>query len=271
MHPLRTRFKEDIVAEFLPPRRVQQVHRRQARGKPPGKSRTVVFDGAKVIIICSGMPSVPSARPVMEFLSRKGYWVFFPRYRGSWESSGRFLRFSLERDILDVIDELPRGFTDLANSVRYRVKPKDIFLLAGSFGGPAGILASRDPRVTKVIAVSPVVDWRAPSKAEPFGWFEKYVREAFGEAYRVGEREWAKLKGGKFYNPVMHADEIDGRKLLIFHAKDDESVAWRPVAKFAKRVGAKLKLYKRGGHLSSRIVAKPAVWRQVRKFLAQQP
>jgi alpha-beta hydrolase superfamily lysophospholipase len=261
---LRTRFKKDIVAEFLPPR--------QARGKLPRKGRRahgkkIEVDGVKVVILCAGAPSVPSLRPLMEFLSKKGFWAFVPRYRGSWESSGRFLKISLERDILDVIDELPRGFTDLASGVRYRVKPKSIYLLASSFGGPAGILASRDPRVTKVVAFSPVIDWRAPSKAEPFGWFEKYVREAFGEAYRVGEREWAKLRSGKFYNPAMHADEIDGRKLLIFHAKDDESVGWRPVAKFAKRVGARMKLYKRGGHLRMNFFMRPAVWRQVKKFL----
>src|SRR5947209_12633233 len=35
----------------------------------------------------------------------------------------------------------------------------EIFVIGGSFSGAAAILASLDPRVTKVIANCPVVDW----------------------------------------------------------------------------------------------------------------
>lgn len=243
MSLLRTRFKKDIVAEFLLPR--------QVRGKRQ-KSKE-----KKVVIICDGMPSTPGKRSLVEFFSKKGYWAFYPRYRGSWESGGTFLKYSPEKDVLDVIGELPKGFVSLGDGKKYKVRPEKIYLVAGSFGGPAGILASRDPRVTKVVAISPVVDWRAPSKAEPLGWLEKFTHRAFGEGYRFGKKEWAKLKTGKFYNPAAHADEIDGRKLFIFHAKDDESVGWRPVMKFAEATGAKFKLFKRGGHLGSvRIIQK---------------
>jgi dipeptidyl aminopeptidase/acylaminoacyl peptidase len=86
----RTRFKKEIVAEFLPPAR-------------PRKRQ-------KVIILCDGMPGMPRKQALMEFLAAKGYWVFYPRYRGSWESGGKFLQKSPERDILDVIDERQRAF-----------------------------------------------------------------------------------------------------------------------------------------------------------------
>src|SRR3989344_3148538 len=46
----RTRFKKQIVSEFLPPAR-------------PSK---------KVIVLAYGMPGVPKAREVMEFWSKKG-------------------------------------------------------------------------------------------------------------------------------------------------------------------------------------------------------
>ncbi|MEK7212672.1 MAG: hypothetical protein AAB686_03265, partial [Patescibacteria group bacterium] len=174
-----------------------------------------------------------------------------------------------EKDILDVIGELPKGFRVMSvkGNKTFQVKPAAVYLIAGSFGGPAGILASRNPRVKKVVAISPVVEWRAPSKAEPLGWLEKYVRYGFGNGYRFGHKEWAKLKTGKFYNPMTHWRGIDGRKLLIYHAKDDGSVRWREVAKFARLTGAKLVLRKTGGHLSSTIITKPAEWRRVSKFL----
>lgn len=251
MEILRTRFKKDIVSEFLLP----------ARYNPKKPQR--------VAIICSGAPSVPSRRPLLEFLARKGFWVFFPRYRGTWESGGSFLKISPERDILDIIDELPRGFEHptLGGRKKIKVKPAAVYLLAGSFGGPAGILASKDPRVTKVICVSPVVEWRAPSKAEPMDFFERFLRFGFGNGYRFSRKNFLKLKSGKFYNPLPKWREIDGKKLLIYHAKDDKLVRWREVAKFAKLTGAKLILRKRGGHLSLSILTRPAEWRRISKFL----
>src|ERR1035441_9301255 len=67
----RTRFKLNIVTEFLPPART-------------GKTQ-------KAIILCDGMPSIPRKQPLAEFLAAKGHWVFYPRYRGAWESGGEVL------------------------------------------------------------------------------------------------------------------------------------------------------------------------------------
>lgn len=75
----RTRFKQQIVAEFLPPAQPRRVQ--------------------KVIIWCDGMPSIPHKQPLMEFLAGEGYWVVYPRYRGAWESSGEFLAKSPHEDI----------------------------------------------------------------------------------------------------------------------------------------------------------------------------
>ena len=51
----RARFKREILAEFLPPARSSKKQ--------------------KAIILCDGMPSVPRKQPLMDFLSRKEYWV----------------------------------------------------------------------------------------------------------------------------------------------------------------------------------------------------
>ncbi|HVO28590.1 MAG TPA: prolyl oligopeptidase family serine peptidase [Candidatus Paceibacterota bacterium] len=246
-YALRTRFKKEIVAEFLPPVRA-------------GKRQ-------RVVIICDGAPTVPARSSLVQFFSKKGFWAIYPRYRGTWESDGVFLRRSPEQDVLDVIDSLPRGFKDLWSGKTYRVQPDEVFIVATSFGGPAGILASRDPRVSKVVAVSPVVDWQAPSKAEPINAAGfRLIHETFGNGYRFGLSEWKKLAGGKFYNPVRHAAEIDGAKLLIFHARDDQSVRWNEVARFACATGATLKLFKKGGHLSGRRIV-PGHWNRIAKFL----
>jgi esterase/lipase len=244
----RTRFKNEIVAEFLPPAR----------------------SGAqKVIILCDGMPSIPRKQLLAEFLSKKDYWVVYPRYRGAWESEGTFLAKSPHLDILDVIDELPKGLQDCAFGQRFHLSPKEIFVIGGSFGGPAAILCSLDSRVTKAIANCPVVDWSMLKQAEKVETSNKnyaaYIREAFGRAYRLSDRNWKKLYTGKFYNPAHHVDEINPAKIMMFHAKDDPSIPWQSVTRFAARTGVKLNLLARGGHLRTEYIVQ-TYWPRIRKF-----
>ena len=246
---LRTRFKRRIVAEFLPPARARKKQR--------------------AIILCDGMPSIPRKQPLMEFLAGKGYWVFYPRYWGAWESGGEFLERSPHLDILDVIDAVPRGFRDLAFGRRFRLVADEIFVIGGSFGGAAAILSSLDRRVTKAIANCPVVDWAILPKAEKAETsnpsYAAYIREAFGHGYRLSDRNWRKLHSGKFYNPAYHAGEIDPAKVMMFHAKDDPNVPYRSVKDFADRTGVKLNTLERGGHVSTEMIVRK-YWKRIEKF-----
>jgi dipeptidyl aminopeptidase/acylaminoacyl peptidase len=247
----RTRFKKEIVAEFLPPAR-------------PRKAQ-------KVIILCDGMPGMPRKQALMEFLAAKGYWVFYPRYRGAWESGGKFLQKSPDQDILDIIDELPKSVRELAFGKRFALKPDEIFVIGGSFGGAAAILASLDDRVKKVIANCPVVDWKILAKEERLETsnpnYAAYIREAFGNGYRLSNRNWRKLQGGKFYNPAYHVKEINSAKVMMFHAKDDPYVPYRSVKAFADRTGVKLNSLAHGGHVSTEMIVQK-YWERIKKFFA---
>lgn len=215
------------------------------------------------------MPGQPTNQKLIEFYGKRGYWVFYPRYRGTWESGGKFLKISPHQDILDIIDQLPKGFTDAASGKKIKVKAEQIFLMGGSFGGPAIILASHDKRVTKAVMRCPVVDWRDPGKDEPLDWLETYTKEAFGEAYRFDHKDWIKLAGGKFYNPSAVADKIDGSKLLIIQAKDDAIVPYRSVKKFAAETGSRLVTLARGGHIPAKILTQPRFVKIISKFFKQ--
>src|SRR5215475_9393382 len=72
---LRTRFAKEIVAEFLP------------SSRPTKKQR--------LIVLCDGMPSIPSKQPLAEFLAARG---IYPRYRGAWESGGEFWPYLPQTD-----------------------------------------------------------------------------------------------------------------------------------------------------------------------------
>jgi len=245
----RIRFKNEIVAEFLPPARASKKQR--------------------VIILCDGMPSIPRKQPLSEFLAAKGFWIIYPRYRGAWESGGEFLANSPEEDILSVLDELPKELEEIAFGQRFRLAPDQIFVVGGSFGGAAAILLSLDRRVTRVVANCPVVDWSILDKAEKVETskenYADYIGEAFGNAYRLSHANWNKLRSGTFYNPWHHRKEIDGTKVLLFHAKDDPSVPYHRTREFAEITGSKLRTLQRGGHISTDYVVRK-YWEQIQRF-----
>ncbi|MDO8620163.1 MAG: prolyl oligopeptidase family serine peptidase [bacterium] len=278
----RTRFKKEIVCEFLPP------FRKEVPSPRGGGFNSRAQKPAKVIILAHGMPGAPKAKEVMEFWSKKGFWVFFPRYRGTWESGGEFLKHSPEKDILDVIDELPKGFKDLwtGNSYKLSAKSYKLFIFGGSFGGPAAILCSRDPRVTKSVAFAPVIDWEAPSD-EPMGELGAFLPIGFGNSYRFSKKNWNRLSRNEFYSPVSlllpppflrgsaessrrGGRNFDGKKLLIFHAQDDTCVPYSYTKKFTEKVGAKLITLRTGGHFGFNKSIEPKVYKEIKKFLKNQ-
>ncbi|MGO9089015.1 MAG: alpha/beta hydrolase family protein [Terriglobales bacterium] len=245
----RTRFKNEILVEFLPPSR-------------PRKKQ-------KLIILCDGMPSIPRKQSLSEFLAAKGFWVIYPRYRGAWESGGEFLAQSPHQDIHDILDEFPKELEEIAFGQRFRLAPDQVFVIGGSFGGAAAILSSLDRRVTRVVANCPVVDWSILEQAEKAETskanYADYIRQAFGNAYRLSDANWNKLRSGTFYNPWHHRNEIDGSKVLMFHAKDDPNVPYERTKQFSEITGAKLKTLKSGGHISTDYVVRK-YWAQIKKF-----
>jgi dipeptidyl aminopeptidase/acylaminoacyl peptidase len=244
---LRTTFKNQIVTEFL------------SSSKPSNK----------VIIICDGLPSLPHKKRLMEFLSKKGFWVFHIRYRGTWESGGEFLVCEPQHDVLDILDEVPKGFKSIWDGVEYRVDPTEVYVFGSSFGGCTALMASLDERITKVIAVSPVVDWLQESPEESHAFLKQVIRGGYGGSYRFNDANWDKLVSGDFFNPVNHEREFDPRKILIVHALDDMVVGYGPVADFVKKLGSVIISRKKGGHLSSSIVMRWGMWRKIRRFIGK--
>lgn len=241
----RTRFARDIVAEFWAPK------------KP----------SSKAIILCDGCPSMPGKRKVGEFFARKGYWVFHPRYRGSWESGGKFLEESPEEDVLFVAEGLNAGFINIYDNVEYLLDIKEIVVIGASFGGAASILSLKYPLIGKAIALSPLIDWRSKSKGEPFAYFVHMVEEGFGEGYRVHKDAWKRLLSGKFYNPIQEAKLIDGKRLFIVHATDDDVVPILPLRTFAKLLKLRPLILKTGGHFSTSAVMNKEIWPKIKVFL----
>lgn len=240
----RARFGNEIIAEFLPP----------------------VRNSNKVVIMLSGAPGYPgNKRRLMEQFSRCGYWSVVPRYRGTWESEGTFLEYPPSDDVYIVMDQIAAGFRDLWSGGDYRVHNPEFYLLGGSFGGPASILASRDERVKKAVAISAVADWRAQEHTlEPLDLMSTFVPAAFGQAYRSDPSVWHKLAQGNFYNPADEKETLPGDKLLLIHCADDKIVHPEPAQKLATDIGAKFILIPSGGHGGVSRALEPKYWKLVK-------
>lgn len=252
MYTLRTRFKRDIVTEFLPPSRNTKKQR--------------------VIILAGGMPTVPNKKELLAYFSKKGFWVFHPRYRGTWESDGKLFARSPHKDILDVIEGIHQNFVsiwdyNLKDKKSFKLTPDDIYIIGASFGGPAAILASKSKRVTKAMIFSPVIDWNKPGKSEPLQLLEKFTEQAFGNGYRIANNGWKKIASGKFYNPINHVREIDGSKILFVHSVDDTVCRYSETKKFASATNSKLITLPRGGHLGSSLLLLPRFQKIFQTFI----
>jgi esterase/lipase len=246
----RTRFKREIICEFLPPKKT---------------------GSHKVVIFCAGMPTYPGKggyEALALHFSQKGYWCFIPRYRGSWESEGKMFKDSPEKDIRDVIEGISKVFTETWGGKKFVVEQPEIYMFGSSFGGPAVLLNSTHKLVKKVICFSPVIDWRTMDKTiEPIPKMSTFVKEAFGMGYRIVKNGWKKIEQGKFYNPATELKKIDASKCLIFHAKDDDVVLLNPLVDFANRTNVKTHIVKTGGHLGMAILEK-RFYKKALRFLS---
>ncbi|MHB8660731.1 MAG: alpha/beta hydrolase family protein [Minisyncoccota bacterium] len=204
----------------------------------------------------------------MTFFAGKGYWVFMPRYQGTWESDGEFLKCSPHLDILSVMNGVSKGFVDAWSEKKIRIANPRFYLLGSSFGGPAVILASLDKRVVKAVAISPVIDWSKQEETkEPLDFLDRFVPLAFGNAYRGGHGVWKKLEKGKLYAPLSAINKIDGRKLMLIHAKDDDVVSFSPTREFAERANASFIGVRSGGHMGSGNLIRAQFWKKIEPFL----
>ncbi len=248
-YPIRTRFAKDIVAEVMLPE-----HQK-----------------GRVAIICTGAPSSPSKKDRLSFLADQGYVVIALRYRGTWESQGNFLEKSPAQDVKDVINDLMRhgSIRDLHTEEVIPVRVSAVHLFGSSFGGPAVIMNSHLPIVKKIIAISPVIDWKEEGEDEPFDFFVRFTREAFGGAYRTRHADdWQKLIRTDFYDPIAHTDTIDGKKILIIHTKDDTVVPVGPVIPFAEATGASYYIKPKGGHVPP--ITHKFLWKKIDTFLKKK-
>ena len=245
--PMRARLAENIIVEFVPPFR--RVFRRD-----------------KVVLICDGLPSVPSKQELLMHLGKNGYWAIHLRYRGTWESSGLFLKESPVKDIEIAMKSVLSGISDVWTGQHFKLRSPTFSLIGSSFGGSVAICALPGSGIMKAIAIAPVCDW-SDREGESADDLYRVIRDGYGGSYRFADKGWKRYSSGLLLNPDAIANKIDSKRLLLIHATGDLVVPYAQSRRFAIKTGARIITLRRAVHLSTSAVVDRALWKKIEGFL----
>jgi len=222
----------------------------------------------KLVIICPGLPSDPSNYEIMDFLSDNGFLSIYVRYSGTWGSYGTFLKNSPVNDIIGIIDTISKNkfFVDSSNSKNVLLDFKEIILLGTSFGGSIALVCGAKSKfVKKIIALSPIVDYKDHAKnsnyfEESINTLGDYLKRAYGKTYDFTKDSWKNfIAGGLDLNPVDYIDKLNKKEVVILSGMEDKTISVKRVEKFFEKIPSKKKehhLLKNFGHLSLRKIDK---------------
>lgn len=208
-----------------------------------------------IVILLNGMPSVPKLNDLLEVLAAEGYIAIFPRYRGTWESSGTFLAQSPVNDIEDICNHIlkEKKIIELYAYKEFEITTENLIVVGTSFGGAIALCVASLTSVKKVIALSPVVDWKdyaGQETAQLSKHLEKFIHEGFGAGYRFNKHDWKRFKSGELFNPPTDLTKEAVEKITIVYDNSDETTPYEKIVTYAKNKGIRLNEITGIGHLS---------------------
>lgn len=207
-----------------------------------------------VVIICDGFPSVPRQKELLSYLSAAGYFIIFPRYRGTWESDGEFLKESPAKDIEDVINFIKNNkIKELYVGKEFDIRDKNIHLLGSSFGGSVALSLVESDDVNKIIALSPVVDFKMHNKdgnEQDLLWVRDFIKQAFDQGYRFKDECWNKMVSGDIFNPKQKLNEKEAEKISIIYDQSDKEIDYKKIENYASQNNIKTIKWDNVGHIS---------------------
>lgn len=221
-------------------------------------SEFAFLEGTKpthAIILCEGLPAIPKRQDVIEYLANQGFLVFQPRYRGTWESDGEFLVENPTIDIRDVVEVVKsNNIQELFSMNTFIFDIQHISVIGASLGGSVALSSALIPEVGKIVALSPVVNFKTFNTAyheQDLKQIGEFMLRAFTNGYRFTRENWSRLLNGEIIHPIeIETDETTRNKIYIIQCKDDQTVNYIPVIDFAEKMKVKYKLLLTGGHFS---------------------
>lgn len=236
-------------------------------------SEFAFLEGTKpthAIILCEGLPAIPKRQDVIEYLANQGFLVFQPRYRGTWESDGEFLLQSPLIDIQDVVEVIKsNNIQELFNMKTFIFDIQRISVIGTSFGGSVALSSISIPEVQKVVALSPVINFKTFNTTyheQDLKQIGEFILRAFTNGYRFTRENWLRLLNGEIINPAEVMTSETSEKIFIIQCEDDQTVNYRPVTDFAQKMKVKYELLLTGNHFSFSKISKE-LWQEIFEWI----
>lgn len=185
---------------------------------------------ADVACFLPGFPSSNNYDSLMRFLYEKGFHVFTIRYKGSYQSKGRFLETNIIKDLLYFVENLKSGkVTSLWDLKEFSFKIRKKYLFASSFGGAIACgLVAKTNFFNKMVLFAPVWDFSKHNKKykeQDLKHLTEFTKRAFQNCYR--------FKFGDIQKKLERFEEVKLKKyieklnipVLVFHAHNDKTVS----------------------------------------------
>lgn len=222
---------EDIIYEYVRPKK----------------------QNGNLLILLDGLPSVPKRNNLMKMLAGQGFCVVFPRYAGTWESGGEFLKSSPTNDIELLIKHLKKDFGE----IQY------VSVLTTSFGAAVGLDISSN-LIKKAVHLSPVTSFT--SLKEKLKGLDDYLISSYGQVYRFKKVNWRKIMDEKYFNP--NKQNIKKVKSLIIGGGSDKTISILDLKNYCSKNKARLIELKDLGHVNfSDLEENASLFSQVIDFL----
>ncbi len=186
-----------------------------------------------LVITCSGLPGQPENYELFSYLTQRGFLCVHPKYEGTWESQGKFLKHSPVKDLKKVINYLRKwhSLKSAYDETLIKLDFENIFLLGSSFGGSVALVtAANSAEVKGVVSIAPVTDFTQHGKGEleeqDLTSLGRFLKQGYGRAYNFNLDEWKKLLNGNIdINPVNYKTELSDKNVLLIHGEQDKTVS----------------------------------------------
>lgn len=217
----------------------------------------------KAIVLLDGLPSTPYKKELIFSLGSLGYAVFYPKYKGTWESKGKLFDNSLVLETVELLDWIKntKEFTELYGFTKIKNTLKSINVIGASFGGSLALECVQSQNIDNIIAMSPPINYKTFGKTtgeQDLSNLIKFLKRSYGKAYQFSNSGVDKFLSGELINPSsIIRKKYKGRRILIVQTMDDPVVKYNPVETFAKKNNIEFFLLKEGGHLSLTSISKP--------------
>lgn len=227
---------------------------------------------ADAVVILPGFPARNDFNELMGAFYDKGYHVFAPRYKGSYQSTGNFLARNPVNDLIMFVKNLDKGMAKSLwdNSKQYFKIHKKI-LVSNSFGGAVALgLAAKSGKFSHLILAAPVWDFKKHNE----NWDEQnlqqltdFVKRAYKSCYRIEfENINKKLEKFKETQPEYYLPKLQKFPILVFHDPNDKVVSFNHTKEMLPKLQKATYIEHYLGHELNEALLR-TYWKEIDKFI----